>query len=130
MLEILSSHAASNFHFLFLFLFHFLFLFTREESWLLYAYMSICLYVYHIRTMWTLCPENVDLVQRTSNLAKKTMVTVFFNGTGLHMFDILPQNQKTDAEHFAQHIVLSLVSICYPIGRSCQCSDPQFKSDH
>jgi hypothetical protein len=41
-LEILAAHAASNFHFLF----------TGDESWLSYAD--------HVRTMSTLCPENVD----------------------------------------------------------------------
>jgi hypothetical protein len=42
MLEILAKHAVSNFHFLL----------TGDELWLLYAY--------HVRTMWKLCPENVD----------------------------------------------------------------------
>jgi hypothetical protein len=31
------------------------------------------------------------------------MPTVFFNGIELHMIQILPQNQKTDAEYFAEH---------------------------
>jgi hypothetical protein len=35
MLEIPASHAASNFHFCFLF--------TGDETWLLYVYMPICL---------------------------------------------------------------------------------------
>jgi hypothetical protein len=48
------------------------------------------------------------------------MATVFFNGTGLPLIDILPQNQKMDAEYFAEHIMPSLVSICYPTGRSCR----------
>jgi hypothetical protein len=74
MLQILASHAASNFHFLF----------SGDESWLLYAY--------HIRTIWTLCRKNVDQVQPPSHVAMKTMATVFFNGTGLHIIDILPQN--------------------------------------
>jgi hypothetical protein len=50
--------------------------------------------------MWTLCPENVDQVQQPSHVAKKRMATVFFNGTGLHMIGILPQNQKMDSERF------------------------------
>jgi hypothetical protein len=84
MLKILASHAASNFHFLL----------TGDESWLLYAY--------HIRTIWTLSPENINQVQRPSHFAKETMAIVFFNGTGLHMIDILPQNQRMDAEYFAE----------------------------
>jgi hypothetical protein len=76
MLKILASHAASNFHF------HV----TGDESWLLDAY--------HVRTMQTLCPENVDQLQSASHITKKTMATVFFNGTGLHIIDILPQNRR------------------------------------
>jgi hypothetical protein len=102
MLKTLATHAASNFHF------HA----TGDESSLLYAY--------HVRTMWTLYPENVDQVQRASHITTKTMATVFFNGTWLHMIDILPQNQKMDAEYFTEHIMPSLVSICYPTGRSCR----------
>jgi hypothetical protein len=33
------------------------------------------------------------------------MATVFLNGTGLHMIDILLQNQKMNAEYFAEHTV-------------------------
>jgi hypothetical protein len=74
--------------------------------------------------MWTLSPENVDRVQRDSHAAKKTMVTVFFNGDGLHLINILPQNQKTNAEYFAEIILPSFVSVCYPDerrsrGRKC-----------
>jgi hypothetical protein len=68
--------------------------------------------------MWTLCLANIDQVQHPSHVAKKTMITVFFKGTGLHMIDILPQNQKVDTEYFAEHILRSLVSICYPMGKS------------
>jgi hypothetical protein len=64
MLQILASHAASNFHFLF----------TGDESWLLYAY--------HDRTMWTLCPENVDQVQRASHITKKIMQLSSLMGQG------------------------------------------------
>jgi hypothetical protein len=87
-LEILVSYAASNFHFLFL---------------LGQVMAAICLNAYHIRTMWTLCPENIDQVQRPSHVARKTMAVVFFNGTGLHMIDILSQKQKTDPEYLAEH---------------------------
>jgi hypothetical protein len=53
--------------------------------------------------MWTFCPDNIDQVQRPLHVAKKTMATVFFNVTELNMIDILPQNQKMDAEYFAEH---------------------------
>jgi hypothetical protein len=48
------------------------------------------------------------------------MATVSFNGTGLHMIDILPQNQKMDAEYFSEYMMRSGISICYPTGRSCR----------
>jgi hypothetical protein len=85
--EILANHAASNFQF------HFLF--TGDESRLLYAY--------HIRTIWILCPENADQVQRPSHIAKKTTAIVFFKETQLHIIDTLPQNEKIGAEYCAEH---------------------------
>jgi hypothetical protein len=70
--------------------------------------------------MWTLCPDNFDQVQKASHITKKLMVTVFFNGTGLRMIDILPQNQKIDAQYFSEYVIPSLVSICYPTVRTCR----------
>jgi hypothetical protein len=63
MLEILAKHAVSNFYFRS----------TEDESWLLCAY--------HVRTMWTLCPENVDETEFSSNPTQKTMLTVFSTPT-------------------------------------------------
>jgi hypothetical protein len=68
--------------------------------------------------MWVLCPENVDQIQRPSQVAKKTIATLFFNGRGLSMIDVLPQHQKMDAGYVAEPITPSLVSICYPMGKS------------
>jgi hypothetical protein len=53
--------------------------------------------------MSTLCLETIGQVQRPSHVAKKTMATVCFNCTWLEMIDILPENQKMDAEYFAEH---------------------------
>jgi hypothetical protein len=39
------------------------------------------------------------------------MATVFFNGIGLHVLDVLPHNQQMDAEDFAEQILPSLASI-------------------
>jgi hypothetical protein len=61
MMEILASHAASNSLLRFVF--------PEDESWLLDAS--------HIHTMWALCPENVDQIQRTSRIANQRMATVF-----------------------------------------------------
>jgi hypothetical protein len=58
-LEILAKDAVSNFPFPF----------TRDKSWLRSAY--------HVRTMWKLCPDNVDETQRASHPGQKTMLTVF-----------------------------------------------------
>jgi hypothetical protein len=76
MLENLAKHAVSNFHF------HFLFLFTGHESWLLNAS--------HIGMISTLCPENVDEIERGCHRAQKTMLTAFLKRGGLHLIDILP----------------------------------------
>jgi hypothetical protein len=70
--------------------------------------------------MWTPCRENVDEVQHPSYTAEKTIVTEFWKSDGLHLIDILPQNQKINAECFAEIIVPSLVSICYPDGTRCR----------
>jgi hypothetical protein len=56
----------------------------------------------------------------TSHITKKTMATGFFNVTRLHMIEILPQNQEMDAEYFSEHMIPSLVSICYPTENSCR----------
>jgi hypothetical protein len=102
MLEILAKHASSNFHVPF----------TADESWLLQAY--------HFWTMWTLCPENVDEVQRLSHTGEKIIVTVFFPGDGLHLIHILHQNQERNAQYLAQIIVPSLISVCYRDGSRCR----------
>jgi hypothetical protein len=67
--------------------------------------------------MWTLCLENADEAQRPSHVIEKTTVTVLLNGIGMHMIDILPQNQKMNAEYFATNIVTSLASVCHLNGK-------------
>jgi hypothetical protein len=64
--------------------------------------------------MWILSRENVDETEGPSHRAHKTMLTFFFNGDGLHLIDILPQNRKNNAEYFAENLVPSLVSVCHP----------------
>jgi hypothetical protein len=59
--------------------------------------------------MWIHCLENVGQVQQPSHVAKETMATVFFNGTKMHVIDLLPQNQKMGAECFEEHRVYYIV---------------------
>jgi hypothetical protein len=96
MREIVARDAVSNVHFRF----------PGDESCLLH--------VYHLRTRWTLCPENSGEVQRPSHAAQKILVTVSFNGNNVNMIKILPQNQKMKAEYFCGNHSDSLVSVCYP----------------
>jgi hypothetical protein len=64
------------------------------------------------------CPEKVDEIQRPPYDGQKTMVIMFFNRDRMHMIKILPQNERLNAEYFAEIILSSsLVSICYPNGR-------------
>jgi hypothetical protein len=95
--------------------------FATDESWLLYAY--------HVRTMWTVCPESADKVQRPSHITKKATATVSFKGTGMDMTDILPQNQKINAEYSAPDTVTKFASVCYPNGRRLRERECSFHFD-
>jgi hypothetical protein len=76
----------------------FSFLFTGDESWSLFAYMPITSEPCGHSVL-----EMLTKFNGPSRVAKKTMATVSFNGTGLHMINVLPQNQKMDAEYFADY---------------------------
>jgi hypothetical protein len=99
MLEILAKHATSNFHFLLL-----------EMSHGCFPHITSGPCGHSVLKMWTkfIAPHMWQ---------KKTMVTVFFNGNGLHLINILPQNQKMNAEYFLEIILPFLISVCYPDGR-------------
>jgi hypothetical protein len=45
------------------------------------------------------------------------MLSVFFNGTGQFVIDILPKGMKMDADYFADNIINKMARLCYPQGR-------------
>jgi histone-lysine N-methyltransferase SETMAR len=99
MLRILQTHESTGFHFLF----------TGDESWIFYSYNH--------RTQWVASWEELDEVERPSHYHRKTMVTVFFNGTGDFLIDILPEGLKMNSTYFANNIIDVIAGSCYPNGR-------------
>jgi histone-lysine N-methyltransferase SETMAR len=99
MLRTLVRHESTGFHYLF----------TGDESWIFYTY--------HDRTMWVYSWEDVNEAVRPSHYQKKTMVTIFFNGSGQFVVDILPPGTKMNSKYFADNIIDVLSGFCYPKGR-------------
>jgi hypothetical protein len=99
MLQILAAHESARFHFLY----------TSDESWLLYSY--------HERTRWVASWDDVPIIGRPSHYHKKTMLSVFFNGTGQFLIDTLPKSMKMDTDYFADNIIDEMARLCYPQGR-------------
>jgi histone-lysine N-methyltransferase SETMAR len=99
MLIALEKHRASGFHFMF----------TGDESWLFYHYEREC--------VWAASWEDIGEIERPSHHQKKTMMTVFFNGSGAFSINLLPQGQKMNSNYFAENIIRPLSALCYPNGR-------------
>jgi histone-lysine N-methyltransferase SETMAR len=98
MLSELEMHRASNFHFIY----------TGDESWLFYHYDQ--------QRMWVASWEDVEEIERPSNHQKKTMLTVFFNGSGQFMMNLLPAREKMNSKYFEKEIIQTLGASCYPNG--------------
>jgi histone-lysine N-methyltransferase SETMAR len=96
MLAELEMHRASNFHFLY----------TGDESWLFYHYDQ--------QHMWAASWEEVDDLERPSHHQKKTMLTVFFNGTGQFFMNLMPPREKMNSKYFEREIIQNLGILCYP----------------
>jgi hypothetical protein len=45
------------------------------------------------------------------------MLSVFFNGTGQFLMDILPEGMKMETDYFADNIIDEMAGLCYPQGR-------------
>jgi histone-lysine N-methyltransferase SETMAR len=45
------------------------------------------------------------------------MLSVFFNGTGQFLIDILPEGMKMDTDYFADNNIDKMARLCYPQGR-------------
>jgi hypothetical protein len=99
MLVELRKHARSNFHFLF----------TGDETWVFYENPNT--------HMWVADIGELDKVQRKSHYAKKVMATVFFNGSGQFVLDMMPAGQTMNSKYFATRIIPKLAKLCYPSGR-------------
>jgi hypothetical protein len=93
------KHQHTNFHFLF----------TGDEIWMFSAHDH--------RTMLIASWDDIEDIGRPSHFQQKTMVTIFFNGTGECKIAILPQGHKMKRTHFIGCVVLSLVEMCSPGGR-------------
>jgi hypothetical protein len=100
MLEMLESHAASNFHFMW----------SGDESWMFYEY--------HYETMWAASCEEVNELERPTHDHRKTSVTAFLNGTRYYFLNILPRGRSINTNYFAGEIICGLEDLCYPEGRN------------
>jgi hypothetical protein len=59
----------------------------------------------------------VDQVVPSSHHQSKRMITVFLNGIGKYMLNILPENAAIDDPDFAQGLMCGLEASCYAEGR-------------
>jgi hypothetical protein len=99
MLATLSHQVSSNFHFIF----------TGDESWFFYSYPHT--------HQWVVSMDDRAERERESHFKEKRIFTGFFNGTGEFLIDIMPAGETMTGQYFAQHIIVPLVSVCYPNGR-------------
>jgi hypothetical protein len=99
MLQALAKHEHTNYHFLF----------TGDESWMFHAYDH--------RTRWVTSWADVDEIERPSHFDQKTMLSVFFNGTGEYKIATLPEGQKVNSAYFIESALRPLAEICDPQGR-------------
>jgi hypothetical protein len=99
MLQALAKHEHTNYHFLF----------ADDQSWIFYAYDH--------RTRWIASWDDVDEIERPSHFHQKTMLTVFFNGTGEYKIAILLEGQKMNSAYFIESVLRPLAKICYPQGK-------------
>jgi histone-lysine N-methyltransferase SETMAR len=67
--------------------------------------------------MWVASWDDVDEIERPSHFNQKTMLTIFFNGTGEHKIAILPEGQKMNSSYFVECVLSPLIEVCNPRGR-------------
>jgi hypothetical protein len=100
MLQMVESHAAFNFHFLW----------TGDESWMLYEH--------HHETMWVASWEEVDELERPTHYRRKTMITLFFNGTGESFLNMLLQNRSVDTITLLERLLADWKTCVIPQGET------------
>jgi hypothetical protein len=54
------------------------------------------------------------IVEHPSHYHKKIMLSVFFNGIGQFLIDILPEGMKMDTDYFADNIIDEMARLYYP----------------
>jgi hypothetical protein len=95
----LVKHQHTNFHFLL----------TNDETGMFSAHDH--------RAMLVASWDDVEEIGRPSHFQQKTMITIFFNGTGECKIAILPQGRKKNNTYFRGCVVQPLVEMCSPDGR-------------
>jgi hypothetical protein len=100
---------------------------------------DICLCPCHICPMWVLCPENVDQIQRPSQVAKRIMATLFSKENNAYdWYSATKSEGRRRVRCGAYHTVIgfdllsnSKQSPTEEMRRPFwQCSDTQFKSGY
>jgi hypothetical protein len=67
--------------------------------------------------MWAASGDDVDEIERPSSFHEKTMLVIFFNGTGEHTSVILQQGQRMNSAFFIECVIRPLAGFCSPEGR-------------
>lgn len=87
---------------------HFQNIYTGDESWFLFEYCQ--------QTQWVLSKEDLLTRTRKTNMQRKIMLTVFFNGNGPVIIDYLPKGMKFNGSYFI-NILCQMKNEIYPQGR-------------
>ena len=87
---------------------HFQNIYTGDESWFLFEYNQ--------RSQWVLSKEDLLTKTRKTNMQRKIMLTVFFNGYGHVIADFLPKGMKFNGSYFI-NILSQINNEVYPQGR-------------
>lgn len=85
---------------------------TGDESWFLYQYTQ--------SSQWVISKD--ELLNRIikTNMQRKMMVTIFFNGNGCVIVDFLPKGVKFNSDYFI-NIIKQIDEKIYPDGRPSRC---------
>jgi hypothetical protein len=94
MLAELAKHQASNFHLIS----------TGDESWFLDEYQQT--------NRWLPVWDDTPTIVRPSHRQEKRMVTIFLNGPGDWVINILPKGVHMDGDYFADPILTPLAGFC------------------
>lgn len=80
---------------------------TGDESWFIYEYTQ--------NTQWVLSKEELLTKVVKTNMQKKKMVTIFFNGKGLVTINFKPKDTKYNSDYFI-NIIDNVYNEVYPKG--------------